>query len=62
MIYQAGDYNVIFDSGSNSPGDHLQRKGPEGWKDVVVNDEPVKAPVDIYNLPPGQYRLVSPGD
>ena len=62
MMFQSGDYNVIFDSGLNNPGDYLQRKGPHGWKNFTVNGEVVKAPVDFYKLPAGQYRLVSPRD
>jgi hypothetical protein len=60
MIYQAGDREIIFDSGDNNPGDFLQKKGPQGWKNFKVNGEVVKAPVDFYKLPPGQYRLVGP--
>ena len=61
MIYQLGDRNVLIDSGYNSPGDSLQRKGPQGWQNFKVNGKEVKAPVDIDSLPPGEYRLVSPG-
>lgn len=62
MIYQAGDYNLIFDSGSNTDGDFLQRKGPDGWSNFEVEGRVLRAPIDMYSLPPGQYRLVSPPD
>jgi hypothetical protein len=61
MIYQLGDRNVIFNSGANRPGDVLQRRERDGWKDYRVNDEVMKAPVEVYSLPPGEYRLVSSG-
>lgn len=60
MMYQAGDLGVVFDAGTNSPGDVLQRKETEGWVDFEINGEVVKAPVSIYDLPPGTYRLVVP--
>jgi hypothetical protein len=34
------------------------KKGPEGWKNFMVNGEVVKAQIDFYKLPPGNYRLV----
>ena len=59
MIYQAGDRNVIFDSGDNRPGDILQRREKGSWENFQQNGKTLVAPVDIYSLPPGEYRLVS---
>jgi hypothetical protein len=58
VIYQIGDNNVTFDSGENNPGDVLQRREKDGWQSYMPNGEYVLAPVDIYELPPGEYRLV----
>ena len=62
MIYQNGDQQIYFDNGRNNPGDVLQRKEPDGWVDFKVDGEVVKAPVSVYDLPPGTYRLVVPED
>ena len=62
MIYQNGDQQIYFDNGRNNPGDVLQRKEPDGWVDFKVDGEVVKAPVSVYDLPPGTYRLVVPDD
>ena len=62
MIYQNGDQQIYFDNGRNNPGDVLQRKEPDGWVDFKVDGEVVKAPVSVYELPPGTYRLVVPDD
>ena len=59
MIYQAGDRNVTLDSGRNMEGDLLQRKEKDGWKLFKPNGNLITAPVDIYDLPPGMYRLIS---
>jgi hypothetical protein len=61
MIYQAGDRNVTLDSGQNNPGDRLQRREADGWSFYKPNGKFITAPVDIYQLPPGEYRLVSAG-
>lgn len=60
MMYQAGDQQILYDSGRNNPGDILQRKEAGGWVDFEVDGEVVRAPVDLYSLPPGSYRLVVP--
>lgn len=60
MMYQAGDLGVVLDAGANNPGDVLQRREADGWVDFELNGEVVKAPVSIYDLPPGTYRLVIP--
>lgn len=62
MMYQVGDLGVVFDAGSNTPGDVLQRKEPDGWVDFEINGEILKAPVCVYDLPPGTYRLVIPDE
>jgi hypothetical protein len=62
MVYQAGDQQIFFDNGQNNPGDILQRKEAGGWMDFEVDGEVVKAPVSVYELPPGTYRLVVPDE
>ena len=59
MIYQAGDRNVTLDSGRNRDGDLLQRKEKDGWQYYKPDGEFIVSPVDIYELPPGEYRLIS---
>ena len=59
-MYQLGDRNVIFDNGNNRAGDVLQRREESGWEFYKPKGELVFAPVDIYELPTGEYRLVSP--
>ena len=59
----AGTYPPIsIDLGSNEPGMTLQREYREGgnliWRDVVIDGQVVKSPVDIDALPAGKYRLV----
>lgn len=58
MIYQLGDRNIIFDSGNNREGDVLQRRKGSSWEFFKPRGELVFAPVDFYELPGGEYRLV----
>ena len=59
MIYQLGDRNILFDSGRNVSADVLQRLEGDEWHDYMPDGQPVRGPVDCYQLPPGQYRMVS---
>jgi len=59
MIYAAGDLGVFIDFGSDEPGAVLQRKDDSVWREYEVGGKPVKAPIDIETLPPGEYRLVN---
>lgn len=58
MICQIGDRNVVIDCAANQPGDVLQRREDDEWRDFLLGGESVVAPIDVYTLPPGQYRLV----
>ena len=60
MIFQYGDRNVIFDNGKNRPGDVLQRRESGGWEFFRPKGELVLAPINIDELPFGEYRLVGP--
>ena len=57
MIYSAGDLGIEIDLGSDEPGSILQRYAIDGWKDYLIDGEPVISPVDVNALPSGQYRL-----
>jgi len=59
MIYQFGDRNVLFDSGQDLEGDILQRREPDGWQFYKPDGEFMRSPIDMNELPPGEYRLVS---
>ena len=59
----AGTYPPIsIDLGKDVPGMTPQREYREGgkliWRDVVIDGETVKSPVDIDELPIGRYRLI----
>ena len=56
----AGSYPPIsIDFGKDEPGMTLQRKVKrDQWNDYLVNNKPVKSPVDLDALPAGKYRLV----
>ena len=58
MIYQLGDRNVIFSSGNNCPGDVLQKRERGEWRFYKPSGDFVTSPVDLYQLPPGEYRLI----
>ena len=60
----AGSYPPIsIDLGKDEPGMTLQYRDVERgyivWRDYTVDGVVVKSPVDIDELPPGKYRLVS---
>ena len=51
--------DAAFDPGKDKPGMTLQyRERDYVWRDYLVDGEPVLSPVDIDELPPGNYRLV----
>ena len=62
MIVAGTSPFINIDLGKDEPGMTLQREYREGgyrvWRDVVVDGETVKSPVDIDALPAGRYRLV----
>ena len=53
---------IYIDLGKDEPGMTLQRRDRDGrglvWRDYLVDDKPVTAPIKIDSLPPGEYRLV----
>ena len=57
----AGSYPPIsIDLGKDEPGMTLQREVKrDQWIDYLVNNKPVKSPVDLDALPAGKYRLKS---
>lgn len=61
MIFQYGDRNVIFDNGNNQPGDILQRRESGGWEFFRPEGELMLAPINLDELPFGEYRLVGSG-
>ena len=61
MIRSAGDLGVEIDTGTNEPGDILQRKEPDGWRDYRIDGRLIHGPVDIETLVPGFNRMYGPG-
>ncbi len=59
MIWSAGDLGIEIDFGLlyKEPGAILQRKEKDGYRDYLVDGEPVVNPLDVEALPPGWYRL-----
>ena len=53
MIYQIGDRNVVIDCAANQPGDILQRREQDAWRDVLRDGRPVVASL----LPPSEDSL-----
>ena len=53
--------NINIDLGKDEPGMTLQRQYQEGgkliWRDLVIDGQVVKSPVDIDGLSFGVYRL-----
>ncbi len=62
MIIAGTSPPIWIDLGSEREGMLLQSKEYEGyefiWCDYMMNKKPVKSPVNIEGLPPGEYRLV----
>jgi hypothetical protein len=56
MVIQSGDLGIEPDTGSNRPGQILQRLEPDGWRDYPFEGE-VSYLMDLSQLPPGRYRL-----
>ena len=57
MILSAGDLGIEIDFGPDKPGAILKRKEPDGWRDYLVDGEPVVNSFDVEKFPPGYYRL-----
>ena len=57
MIWSAGDLELEIDFGLKKPGTILQRKERDGYRDYLVDGEPVTNPFDVDSLTPGWYRL-----
>jgi hypothetical protein len=57
VIYSAGDLGLQIDFGLDEHGAVLQLKHIDGWKDHLVDGEPVTNPFNVEMLPPGRYRL-----
>ena len=57
MILSAGDLGVEIDFGDNETGATQQREEKDGWRDYLIDGEPVVNPVDIETLPSGRYRV-----
>lgn len=60
MILAAGDLGILIDFDNDEPGSILQlRESPfsDVWRDYLVEDKSVTAPVDIETLSPGEYRF-----
>ncbi len=62
MIWSAGDLGIEIDFGLlyEEPGEILQRKEPDGYRDYLIDGEPITNPFDGERLPPGWYRLRDP--
>ena len=60
MIWSAGDLGIKIDFGRNQPGVILQRKERGGYRDYLVDGEPVVNLFDVKMLVPGWYRLRDP--
>ena len=58
MIIQAGDLAVEIDTGGNEFG-VVQRLEGDTWSDYLVDGEPVTWPVDLQQLEPGRYQIIS---
>jgi hypothetical protein len=56
MIIQSGHSGVDLDTGTNVPGQVFQRLEPDGWRDYLLDGEPlVFDPLDSLGmLPPGR--------
>jgi len=62
MILQAGDLVVEIDTGTNEPGQILQRLEAGDWKDFQIEGEPVFSPADINTLPSGEVTVATRGN
>jgi hypothetical protein len=58
VVYSAGDLGLQIDFGPDEHGAVPQLKHIDGWKDHLVDGEPVVNPFDVESLPPEYYRLV----
>ena len=57
MILQAGNLGIELDTGTNAPGQILQRLEGGEWKPYLMDGKPLTWPVDYTTLPPGKYRV-----
>jgi hypothetical protein len=62
VTLSAGDLALEIHLGHDDPGMILQRLEPDGWRDYLLDGEPVVFdPLDSLDaLPPGKYRLWLP--